>query len=177
MGTESKMGTKSKIVLGVISALIVTGILILVFSKGDCGSCEGFSTEEYKQNVADKTDLWIKNVTINNSPLEVASMFCPDGNLVGTVSRKIRSGKDIRKYFDFFAKLPGIRVVNKEYNISQIEKDVLVNTAFITWFWEGLSEPIVARMTFIFRGDCIFQLHSSSLPELNESLLEISGRK
>jgi hypothetical protein len=32
-------------------------------------------------------------------------------------------------------------------------------------------------MTFLFRGNCICQLHSSALPEVNDSLLAISDMK
>lgn len=121
------------------------------------------------------TNNWINAVTVNKSPAEVASLFCPDGNLVGTVSQIKRTGKDIERYFDYFAKLPNLRVVSHKYNVSRITSDVHVNTAFITWMWEGLEEPIVARMTFIFRGSCIYQLHSSALPDVNKDLLKISN--
>jgi len=123
------------------------------------------------------TDNWINEVTVNHNPRAIYELFCKDGNLVGTVSQTKRKGKDIEKYFDYFAKLPGIKVVDKKYNISQLTKDVFINSAFITWYWEGLEEPITARMTFVFRGKCIFQLHSSTLPTLNEKLFEISGKK
>ena len=121
------------------------------------------------------TNNWINAVTVQKCPKTVASLFCPDGNLVGTVSQIKRTGEDIERYFDYFAKLPNLRVVSHEYNVSRITSDVHVNTAFITWMWEGLEEPIVARMTFIFRGSCIYQLHSSALPDVNEDLLKISN--
>ena len=132
-----------------------------------------FSNNE--NNIANLTDKWINAVTINNDPIEVANMFCSDGSLVGTVSKELRTHNNIKLYFDFFAKLPEIQVISKKYNISKVTSNVYLNTAFITWKWQGLGEPIVARMTFIFRDNCIFQLHSSSLPELNKDLLNISG--
>lgn len=121
------------------------------------------------------TDEWINQVTVKNSPEGVTKMFCPDGNLIGTVSRVKRTGIDIKKYFDFFAKKPGITVLNKKYNVSRVAPDVFINTAFITWFWSGLNEPIVSRMTFVFREKCLFQLHSSVLPEVNDELFDISN--
>ena len=126
-------------------------------------------------DISTLTDNWIKAVTVKHCPVTIANMFCPDGSLVGTVSQEKRKGNDIQGYFDYFAKLPNIRVVARQYNISRVTSDVYLNTAFITWMWEGLEEPIVARMTFVFRGSCIFQLHSSALPDLNESLLKISN--
>ena len=130
-----------------------------------------------EQNIEKLTDNWIEAVTIQNNPTKVAELFCSDGSLVGTVSKEIRTKENIKAYFNFFAKLPGIKVISRTYNISKISSNVYTNTAFITWNWDGLKEPIVARMTFIFRGNCIFQLHSSALPELNEDLLYISGAR
>jgi hypothetical protein len=121
------------------------------------------------------TDAWINEVTVEQNPEAVHKLFCSDGNLVGTVSQVKRNGEDIKKYFDYFAKLPGIKVLAKKYNISEVTPRVYLNTAFITWTWDGLEDPITARMTFLFRNKCIFQLHSSALPDLNKSLLKISN--
>lgn len=126
-------------------------------------------------DIADATDNWIREVTVNHSPKNVANLFCSDGNLVGTASQLKRKGEDIKLYFEYFAKLPGINVKTKKYNISKVTSNVFVNTAFITWTWDGLDNPITARMTFVFRNKCIFQLHSSALPELNKRLLEVSN--
>ena len=58
-----------------------------------------------KADISTLTDNWIKAVTVKHCPVTIANMFCPDGNLVGTVSQKKRKGKDIQRYFDYFAKL------------------------------------------------------------------------
>ena len=150
----------------IILFLIVVIICYIIFN---------FTNNE--QNIEKLTDNWIEMVTIENNPTKVAELFCSDGSLVGTVSKEIRTKENIKAYFNFFAKLPGIKVISRTYNISKISSNVYTNTAFITWNWDGLKEPIVARMTFIFRGNCIFQLHSSALPELNEDLLHISGTR
>ena len=126
-------------------------------------------------DIAELTDNWIKEVTVNHNPENIAKLFCSDGNLVGTVSQVKRKGIDIKLYFDYFANLPGIKVISKKYNISKVTPNVFVNTAFVTWKWNSITSPITARMTFVFRDKCIFQLHSSALPELNKSLLQISN--
>jgi hypothetical protein len=128
-----------------------------------------------KADIAALTNKWIYEVTVKHDPDAIGNLFCEDGNLVGTVSQIKRKGADISSYFDYFAKLPGIKVVDKKYNISQVSHDTWLNTAFITWSWDELDVPISARMTFLFKNKCIFQLHSSALPELNESLLQVSG--
>ena len=128
-------------------------------------------------NIANLTNLWINKVIVKHDSDAIYNMFCKDGNLMGTVSQVKRKGLDIKKYFDYFAKLQGINVVDRKYNISKVTDDVYVNTAFITWTWDKLDNPVTARMTFVFRDNCIFQLHSSVLPELNQSLVEISGSK
>ena len=86
------------------------------------------------------------------------------------MSQKKRQGMYIKKYFDYFAKLPEIKVIDKIYNISGVASNVYINTAFVTWNWKGLKKPVVARMTFVFRNKCIFQLHSSALPDMNKDL-------
>ena len=127
------------------------------------------------QDISNLTDKWIYEVTINNSPENIQTLFCKDGSLVGTVSKVIRTGEDIKFYFNYFSKLPGIKVINKKYNIMKITNNVFLNTAFITWKWDALKEPVTARMTFIYRDKCIFQLHSSVLPEINKNLVNVSG--
>ena len=126
----------------IIISICVIGALLIYHSMN--------SGKMNSNEIGQLTDLWIKNVTEKNDPETIAKMFCNDGNLVGTVSQVKRQGDDIKKYFDYFAKLPEIYVVDKKYNISEVEQNVFVNTAIITWKWKGLENPIVARMTFIF---------------------------
>lgn len=130
-----------------------------------------------KNDIKKLTDKWCHEVTVNNNPENIEKLFCKDATLLGTVSQIKRRGEDIKYYFNYFAKLPNIKIISKEYNISKITSNVYVNSAFITWKWDGLKNPIIARMTFIYRNRCIFQLHSSGLPELNHELLSISNKK
>jgi hypothetical protein len=124
-------------------------------------------------NIEDLTNSWINSVTVDKSPQKVANHFCNDGILFGTVSQTLRKGINIEKYFDYFAKLPGLKVVDKQFNIDKISSNVYVNNAFITWQWDGVN-PVVARMTFIYRDNCIFELHSSTLPDKNIGLKKVS---
>lgn len=131
--------------------------------------------KHYILSISDLTDNWIHAVTKLNDPIQVASLFCEDGNLVGTVSPTLREGKAILEYFNWFAKLPNIKVLNKEYTISKVSDNIYMNNAWIRWLWDGLDEPIIARMTFLFRDDQIFHLHSSKLPKKPEQLTNIYG--
>jgi hypothetical protein len=164
------------IVIIIILVVCIIAVSYLVVNS-QRNSADGFahSKNNKAKTIRRLTDKWIQNVTEKKDPDAIAKMFCKDGNLVGTVSQEKRKGRDIKRYFDYFANLPGLKVVDKEYNISKIVPSVYLNTAFITWHWKGLEKPIVARMTFIFRNKCIFQLHSSALPELNTDLKKISG--
>ena len=157
------MDLSERRILGILTGLV---LFIIVYR---------YASLPTSNDISLLTNNWINAVTVNKSPVEVASLFCPDGSLVGTVSQIKRTGKDIERYFDYFAKLPNLKVVSHKYNISRVTSDVYLNTAFITWMWEGLEEPIVARMTFLFRGSCIYQSHSSALPGVNENLLKISN--
>ena len=138
------------------------------------------------EQVEDATTAWVRAVTKKNNPRLVADQFCSDGILWGTVSQTIRGGNEvggyIEKYFDYFAKLPGLTVKKAEDNVAQVTGDVFVNNANVKWNSDAFDAPVNARMTFIYRRDkshangwCIRELHSSMLPELNEYLKEISG--
>lgn len=116
----------------------------------------------------------VKRSNYYTDPEAIYKLFCKNGNLIGKISQVKRKGYDIKTYFDYFAKLPGIKIIKKNYNISQVSSNVFINTAFITWKWDGLEEPIIARMSFVYHNKCIFQLHSSVLPELNQRLLDIT---
>ena len=137
------------------------------------------------QNIANSTDKWIKTVenSANNvlDPIDVTNLFCKDGILRGTVSRTIRKGyQEINQYFEYFARIPGLVVSDKDYNISKITNDVYVNNAKIAWSHDGITDPLDTRMTFIFRRSritgewCIYQLHSSELPEPNTNVKKIN---
>ena len=123
--------------------------------------------------IADLTDEWCYRVTEEKNAARVAGLFCADGSLIGTVSTTLRGGNQIYEYFRYFAELPGLVVLNSNYHITHVSGNVWLNTAFITWWWQGLEDPLVARMTFLYRGVCLFQLHSSALPlpEKNTGLL------
>lgn len=111
----------------------------------------------------------------SGDPRAAAALFCPDAILLGTVSQIERRGSDIRKYFDYFAKLPNIHVVDRKHEISELEPDIFVDNAFVTWAWDG-HEPLTARMSFMVKDGCIFELHSSELPHESEKLHEASGK-
>ena len=143
------------------------------------------------EQVKDATTAWVRAVTKKNNPRLVADQFCSDGILWGTVSQTIRGGKngggnevggDIERYFDFFAKLPGITVKKANDNVAQITDDVYVNNANVKWNSDAFDAPVKARMTFIYRRDrahtngwCIFELHSSGMPDFNTDLKAVSG--
>ena len=118
----------------------------------------------HERQVRCLTDQWVEKVTVENSPGEVYKMFANDATLVGTVSARLRRGQGIKQYFEYFAKLPGISVVDRKDNVQCVTERVYLNNAFITWKWDGLDNPITARMSFLFRGDEIVSLHSSVLP-------------
>ena len=100
-------------------------------------------------------DNWINAVEVHDVGA-VSKYFCTDAMLVGTVSRQIRTGPAIRRYFDYFANLPGVKVVSREYQIQSINGSVCIVNAMIKWMWDGLSDPVVVRMTFV-----IFRLKRS----------------
>lgn len=131
--------------------------------------------------IASYTDQFIyRNVILKNS-VAVASLFCPNGMLWGTVSTELRTGVDIKLYFDFFSNLPELEVTVKNYMITQIPgSQIWVNNAYITWKYyddtKSAYQTINTRMQFTYNGSCIYELYSAQLPAINEELLGISGK-
>ena len=163
----------------------------MTFSKRNRKQTMSISEEDreamVKKQIIAKNEKWYKavtsvyNKTLNTetgklfSGTDVANLFCEDGILWGTQSTKIRNTRqDIIDYFDFFANIPGITIKAVDNNVTKITDMVYVNNANVTWFWDDLEEPVVARMTFIYRlsnGNwCLFELHGSALPEKNPNL-------
>lgn len=126
-----------------------------------------------RNKIANLTDEWIKQTTSKSM-----GKFCGDAVLLGTVSRVIRKDKDVEKYFDYFSNLPNLRALKKNYEISKISDNVYMNNAIIEWSWgTNIKSKVLARMTFVFRGNCIVLLHSSKLPQYNADLFKVSGKK
>ena len=130
------------------------------------------------KRIETETDDWQDAVT-SGRPSRVAEQFCDDGILLGTVSQTIRRGKEIESYFDYFAKLPDIQVLERRDDVSSVTDDVAINNSMVTWQWDG-TDPVQARMTFVYRrekGDdrnwCLFELHSSVLPPVNQDLRSV----
>ena len=124
-----------------------------------------------KKKVMDLTNDWIDDVTVKHDADAAADRFADDGSLFATVSPALRKGCDIVEYFNFFVNVPGIKVLHREYNISKVSNGVWLNSAFVTWKWDGLDEDgLVARMSFLYRNNKIFQLHSSLSPDGHPAL-------
>ena len=117
------------------------------------------------------TDRWCDEVTVKHDSTAISELFCKDGILIGTLSAGKRKNKDIKLYFDHFANLPSITILAKKYYISKVSDNVFINTAYITWSWgaEDGDINITTRMTFVYRGMHIFQLHSCVLPPENKN--------
>ena len=123
-----------------------------------------------KNDVKKIIDKFLYYVTQKKNAESLNKLFCNDGLLIATLSRKTRKKNkkyNIKNYFKYFTNLEGIKILSKHYNIQKIDNDVFLNQATIKWKWNAIKEPVVARMTFIIRNKCIFLLHSSSLQESN----------
>ena len=142
------------------------------FKKG------GKKTKKYSKNPSKRTvelitNNFIYNVTKTNNSKSLNNQFCNKGYLIATLSRKTRRKTNrggMKEYFDYFANLKGITVLSKHYDIQKISKNVYLNQATIEWKWDAIKEPVIARMTFIIKNNCIFLLHSSSLPPFNKNI-------
>eukprot|EP00121_Abeoforma_whisleri_P005466 Awhi_evm1s4958 len=118
------------------------------------------------------TRRWLQEVTKRHDPTAAAHLFCEDGELI--TPQRLHRGPEIKKYFEYFANLSNITAEEKipyeSFDVVKVDYqgDILINNAQLIWSWDNLSAPISASMTFVFRRNCIFHLHSSVLPELAE---------
>lgn len=150
-----------RIIIAVVSMVILVAVLLYVLSMDT----------NTKKQIKHLTNKFLDAVVVHHNPDHAANCFCDDGSLFGTVSQKLRTGCEIVEYFDYFVHIPGIENIRREFNITKVANNVWLNSAFVTWNWTGMvGPPIVARMSFIFKGNCIYQLHSSVLPEANAGL-------
>jgi len=156
------------------------------FRFGKAFQVGAFSAED----VARSTEEWMNAVVVQSNSSAVSSLFCEDGLLVATAGLGIRTknhsydgwgnlkkeGVTIKSYFDWFATLPEQNITAFHHNIENVAANVWINQAWVNWTWQG-NPGLTARMTFVFRvtplplgrfGVCIFQLHSSQLPESTE---------
>merc|ERR1712232_719197 len=133
-------------------------------------------------HVIQLTYTWMDTVVEMSYPAAVADLFCEDGILVATAGTGLRmqtasedgwglpkpEGTTIKSYFEWFAKLPEQAVLASYDNLAKVSETVWINNAWVNWEWSG-NPGLTARMTFIVRaeypGACIFELHSSQLPE------------
>ena len=124
---------------------------------------EGFNDDTIQ--FKNLTDKWLDEITLNKDPNEAYKLICSDGSFIGTVSEIKKKGEDIKEYFDYFANLPGLKVIKKKYNIVKITDNIYTNTAFITWSWDDLDEPLNTQIVFTFKNKCIYQINTNNLPE------------
>lgn len=148
--------------LFIVFCAVVLGILLFfVFKRKSCTN-KSFSNDTLKN--------WFDGVTVQHDAKAVASLFSDDATLVGTVSQQVRTGNQIEQYFNFFVNLPNISATPLKSYLTNVSDDVYLNTLFVEWNWDGLEKPIVARMTFLFKKDKIYLLHSSGLPDRPDEL-------
>lgn len=115
-----------------------------------------------ENGVTELTNKFFSNV-VNKNSNEIANLFCNDTVLVGSIIGNKTIKQNIEEHF---ASLPNITIIEKKFDIKKLSFNVYINNAVIKLSADNLSEPATIRMTFIIRGNCILQLHSSGLPNL-----------
>ena len=143
--------------------ILLVAFLIKMFSK-EFLVFEGFSSNE--DRIKKLTDKWVDSIVSNNDGDEAYQLVCSDGKLIGTIDKIEKKGENIKNYFNYFAKLPNIKVKKKKYNISEFPSDkVYTNTAFITWEWDDLEEPLTTKIEFTFKDKCMYEIKVDNLPQ------------
>lgn len=137
------------------------------------------------------TREWITTVTSGSpeAPFYTTNLYAEDAVLWGTVSEDIRKGtSDIRDYFEYFARLPGLKCSFYEPTIRLINNDVAISSGSYAFEYQkdGKMKFVPARFTFIYRRVPsssnraieweIIDHHSSALPQNPDKLARPSQR-
>lgn len=142
--------------------IMILIILLVIYLCKDYIIIENFTN--YESDITTLTDNWLDDIIVNKDLDKVYKQFCSDSTFIGNVTSIKKSGEDIKNYFDYFIKLPGLNIVKKKYNIMKISDNIYTNTAYITWTWDDINEPLNTKIILTFKNKCIYQIHSDALP-------------
>lgn len=144
--------------------LLIVILISLLLYCNNIVLFENFTDDS--KNIEYLTDQWFDNIVKNKDSNKVYSSFCSNSSFIGNVTSIKKNGEDIKNYFDSFVKLPGLKIISKNYNIVKISQEVYTNTIYATWKWDDLEEPLFTKIILTFNNKCIYQLHSNALPSL-----------
>lgn len=141
--------------------------------------------EKVKKEVLDTTRMWLETVTSNKptAAVETSALYAKDAVLWGTVSEQLRvTPGEILSYFDFFAGLPGLKVVAYQPYVRVWGGDTAINDGYYVFAWRGPDGVEVqkhARFSFVYRREGggksrwkIVDHHSSLLPTAPAKLVK-----
>ena len=143
-----------KTILTILVTILITWLFVWLM----------YMERSSKNKIASLTNEFLDNLEYNDIDA-CADCFCEDGSLYATVSPKLRKHCEILEYFIFFAPLVK-SADNRRFRITQIANNVWMNAAFVDFYLKKApTVKVPVRMTYIFKGNCIYHLHSSGLPE------------
>ncbi len=136
--------------------------------------------EESKKEVAATTQKWIDTVTSGKPTVvdDVVALYSPDAILWATVSEQKRdSAKEIRDYFEVFAKQPNLKAEGYK-PVIRVYDNVAINSGYYTFTYDGKSgkkKVVPARYTFVYKKGndgkwMILDHHSSAIPKAPQGL-------
>ncbi|CAM9529065.1 unnamed protein product [Ectocarpus sp. 12 AP-2014] len=139
--------------------------------------------------VSETTIVWKNTVTLGteDAPKKTAALYAEDAVLWGTVSEEVReTPEQIYDYFDFFARLPKLRLVEYTPAPARVYGQFAVQAGTYTFAWQGNDDETVekrARFSFTFRRDhpesptpwTIVEHHSSSMPSAPDGLKRVEN--
>ena len=112
---------------------------------------------EYRRALITSVDAatreWISTVTSGSpeAPYYTTNLYAEDAVLWGTVSEDIRTGtSDIRYYFEYFARLPGLTCTSYDPTIRLITNDVAISSGSYAFEYQkdGKTKVVPARCSY-----------------------------
>lgn len=139
--------------------IFILYILFITFILYKLKICISNRTNK-KQIIIELTDKWLHNVSVEKNVENLYNMFYKKQNMI--TKKNNHEDHDLKKHLNFFINLPKIKILSKEYNISQVSENIYINTVYTKWTLRN-KEPIEFKIIFIFKNNYIFELHSSTI--------------
>jgi|LakMenEpi03Aug12_release.lakeMendotaPanAssembly.Ray.scaffolds.fasta_scaffold884790_2 hypothetical protein len=143
----------------VILFLILILFFILKIFLNIINKIKTYRNKIKTNNIIKTTDKWFELLIKKDKDL-LYDMFYKKNTIIVKLQDKETIKNNIKFFLDYFIKIPKIKILKKEYNISKISDNIYINTVFISWeINNSFNKNLNLKFIFIFKNNLIFELH------------------
>lgn len=145
----------------VILFLILILFFILKIFLNIINKIKTYRNKIKKNNIIKITDKWFELLIKTDKDKDLLyDMFYKKNTIIVKLQDKETIKNNIKFFLDYFIKIPKIKILKKEYNISKISDNIYINTVFISWkINNSFNKNLNLKFIFIFKNNLIFELH------------------